>query len=44
MQLPMSASMALPINLRRWMFDRWVTQKEKEREAEAAAQRKAKRK
>lgn len=37
----MSGSMALPINLRKWMIDRFVEQKEKENEAMEAARRKA---
>lgn len=36
--------MRLPINLRRWLLDRFVEQKEKEREATEAANRKAKNK
>lgn len=41
MRLPMASSMTLPINLRRWMIERFVKQKEKENEAMEAARRKA---
>lgn len=42
MKLPMSASMSLPINFRRWMIERYIQQKEKENEAMEAARKKAK--
>lgn len=41
-QLPMSGSMSLPINLRKWMIERFVDQKEKENEAMEASRRKSK--
>jgi len=41
MHLPMSGSMSMPINLRRWMIERFIMQKEKENEAMEAARRKA---
>lgn len=41
MRLPMSGSMSLPINLRKWMIERFVEQKEKENEAMESARRKA---
>lgn len=41
MHLPMSGSMSLPINLRKWMIERFIDQKEKENQAMEAARRKA---
>jgi hypothetical protein len=41
MHLPMAASMTLPINLRKWMIERYIEQKEKEHEAMEAQRRKA---
>jgi hypothetical protein len=41
LELPMSGSMTLPINLRKWMIERYIQQKEKENEAMEAARRKA---
>jgi hypothetical protein len=41
MHLPMSGCMSLPINMRKWMIDRYIQQKEKENEAMQAAQRSA---
>lgn len=41
MQLSMSGSMSLPINLRKYMIERFIQQKEKENEAAEAARRKA---
>jgi hypothetical protein len=41
MKLPMEQAMRLPINLRAWMIDRFVQQKEKENDAMEAAKRKA---
>lgn len=38
----MSGSMSLPINLRKWMIERFVDQKEKENEAMEASRRKSK--
>jgi hypothetical protein len=40
MKLPMAGSMSLPINLRRWMIERWNQQKEKEEQAMEASRRK----
>jgi hypothetical protein len=37
----MSGSMSLPINLRKWMIERFIEQKEKENEAMESARRKA---
>ena len=41
MRLPMASSMTLPINLRRWMIDRFIDQKTKENEQAETARRKA---
>lgn len=41
MNLPMAGSMSLPINLRKWMIERFIEQKEKENQAMEAARRKA---
>ena len=41
MHLNMSGSMSLPLNLRRWLIDRFIEQKEKENEAMESARRKA---
>ncbi len=41
MHLPMASSMTLPINLRKWMIERFIDQKEKENEAMEAQRRKA---
>lgn len=40
MRLPMASSMTLPINLRKWMIERYIDQKEKEKEAMDAQSRK----
>lgn len=42
MQLPMNGSMSLPINLRKWLIERFSEQKERENQAMEAAKRKAK--
>jgi hypothetical protein len=41
LNLAMSGSMSLPINLRKWMIERFIEQKEKENEAMEASRRKA---
>jgi hypothetical protein len=41
MHLDMSGSMSLPINLRKWMIERFIQQKERENKAMDAQQRKA---
>jgi hypothetical protein len=41
LHLSMSGSMSLPINLRKWMIERFVEQKEKENEAMESSRRKA---
>jgi hypothetical protein len=41
MHLDMSGSMSLPINLRKWMIERFIQQKESENKAMDAQQRKA---
>jgi hypothetical protein len=41
MHLDMSGSMSLPINLRRWMIERFIQQKETENKAAEAQARKA---
>lgn len=43
MKLPMSGSMSLPINMRKFLIERYVDQKQKEHEAMEAAQKKGKR-
>lgn len=42
MKLPMSGSMSLPINLRKWMIGRFAEQREKENEAMEASRRRQK--
>lgn len=42
LRLDMSGSMSLPINLRKWMIERFIEQKESENKAMEAEQRKAK--
>jgi hypothetical protein len=42
LNLPMEDSMKLPINLRKWLIQRFVDQKEKENEQMEAERRKAK--
>ncbi len=42
MHLPMSGSMSLPINMRKWMIERYIQQKEREEEAMEAARKQAK--
>jgi len=42
LNLPMEGSMKLPINLRKWLIQRFVDQKEKENEQMEAERRKAK--
>ena len=42
MNQPMEDSMRLPINLRKWLIQRFVDQKEKENEQMEAERRKAK--
>lgn len=44
MKLPISQAMALPINWRKWMIDRFVEQKTRENEQMESARRKATRK
>jgi hypothetical protein len=41
MHLPMAGSMSLPIELRRWMIERFIEQKEKENQAMESARRKS---
>ena len=41
LHLSMSGSMSLPINLRKWMIERFVQQKESENDAMEASRRKA---
>lgn len=41
LRLAMSGSMSLPINLRKWMIERFIEQKEKENEAMEASRRKS---
>jgi hypothetical protein len=41
MRLPMSGSMSLPINMRKWMIERFIEQKEKENQAMEASRRKS---
>jgi len=41
MRLNMQGSMNLPINLRKWMIERFIEQKESENQAMEAQQRKA---
>lgn len=41
LQLSMAGSMSLPINLRAWMIERFIEQKEKENNAMEASRRKA---
>jgi hypothetical protein len=41
LRLDMSGSMSLPINLRKWMIERFIEQKESENKAMEAQQRKA---
>ena len=43
MHLDMAGSMSLPINLRRWLIERFVQQKEQENQAMEAQQKKANR-
>jgi hypothetical protein len=40
MKLPPDKCMSLPINLRKWMVERYISQKEKEHEAMEAERRK----
>ena len=42
MQLPPSETMQMPINLRKWMFERYLQQKEDEKNAMEAAHKKGK--
>jgi hypothetical protein len=42
LKLPMSGSMSLPINLRKWMIERFIEQKENENQAMEASRRKVK--
>jgi hypothetical protein len=42
LRLNHSETMTMPINLRKWMIERFITQKEKENEAMEASRRKAK--
>jgi hypothetical protein len=37
----MAGSMSLPINLRKWMIDRFIDQKQQENEAMESARRKS---
>ena len=41
MHLDMSGSMSLPINLRKWMIERFIQQKESENKAAESQARKA---
>lgn len=41
LKLPMSGSMSLPINLRKWMIERFIEQKEAENKAMEASRRKS---
>jgi len=41
MHLDMSGSMSLPINLRKWMIERFIQQKESENKAAEAQARKS---
>ena len=41
MHLDMSGSMSLPINLRKWMIERFIQQKENENKAMESQQKKA---
>jgi hypothetical protein len=41
MHLDMSGSMSLPINLRKWMIERFIQQKENENKSMEAQQKKA---
>ena len=42
LNLPRESFMCLPINERKWLIERFISQKEKENEALEAAKRKAK--